>query len=153
MEEQLISKEVAILAKEKGFNEPTLNHWERGIDGYGWGLFSSGDLLKNQELTKTYQSNEGICGEFSAPTQSLLQKWLREVHNIHICNFKVNSINEYCFEIEDSLSLQYFYFEDGGLRLHESLNSKGEYDKPIYYNTYEQSLEYTLQEALKLINL
>ena len=85
MKEQLINFETAKLAKEKGFNEPTINYWERGIDGNGWALFTSGSLLTNiEDLTSTYFNKKEICGEFSAPTQSLLQRWLREKHNLHI---------------------------------------------------------------------
>ena len=78
------------------------------------------------------------CYEFSAPmpslifeekyrpTQSLLQTWLREIHNIFV-NVDVN----YCYKI---------YYKD-------ELNSKsGD------FHNYEEALEYGLQAALKLID-
>jgi hypothetical protein len=63
----------------------------------------------------------------NVPTQSLLQKWLREVHNIFIT---VN-INLYC----------------------AIFHNKDFYMVTDYYNSYEEVLEVGLQEALKLIEI
>ncbi len=68
MKEDLITFETAKLAKEKGFDEYTMYHYD-----FGGSEFM--DDLKNSEHERD---------EFSAPTQSFLQKWLRETHNIHI---------------------------------------------------------------------
>ena len=65
-----------------------------------------------------------VIGNILAPTQSLLQKWLRETHNIFI------SINvNYCYKIYNNDEL---------------------YEESFYYNNYEEALEQGLQEALKL---
>jgi len=70
MEEQLITFETAKLAKEKGFDLET-KHWydQTGtlnpVKGPRGGMF---------------YTNVGY-----APTQSSLQKWIREKHCIHIC--------------------------------------------------------------------
>ena len=152
MPDKLIGREVAVLAKEKGFNEPTLDHHERGIDGYGWGLFTSGDLLKNEELTPTYTPSnpkgydipvgqEGIFGEFSAPTQTCLAKWLREKHNIHASAYPffreiqpVGYIGNIC------------WFEGGRAR---RIDIEGLCI--IIFGTYEEALEAALLKGLQLI--
>lgn len=68
-----------------------------------------------------------------APTQSLLQKWLREKHNIHIgVYYNKNSCvwDVECWHVDD---VEPFYYGN------------------IEFNTYEEALENGLQEALKLI--
>ena len=134
MEDTLIEYNTAVLAKEKGFNEPTINHWERGIDNAGWGLFNSpGFILKNDQLTSTYinEVNDEICGEFSAPTQSLLAKWLREEHGIHVTITSISQESWQCHITRVGETLGKLFFED--------------------FYTFEEALEYGLQEALKLI--
>ena len=83
MKEQLISFETAKLAKEKGFDEMCDNHYCYSPSGDS-SIFM--DDLRNSE-----HSNN----ELTAPTQSLLQKWLRDIHNIHIqvCSWKTASYN------------------------------------------------------------
>ena len=68
MEEQLISFETAKLAKEKGFD------WL--VDTY-----YLGSVRYDTIEPKSYNKNKI---KVSAPTQSLLQKWLREEHSLHI---------------------------------------------------------------------
>ena len=83
MEEFIISFKTAKLAKEKGFDE-MFNY-----------VFSKGHKFP-QRLTKSLRNSyytkllidlpdhEDIKHMFIAPTQSLLQKWLREEHRIFI---------------------------------------------------------------------
>ncbi len=80
MTEQIVTKEVAALAKEKGFDIIT------------------GDYYSGDEII-TGWSRSGI----PACTQSLLQKWLRDKYNIHLNLIKsyknwmcdIYEINEY----------------------------------------------------------
>ena len=75
---------------------------------------------------------------YSAPTQSLLQKWLRDKHSIHIV---VNPTVE-------------MYWTFGLINIgNEYIKLSGPiiYDKNDY-NLYEEALEIGLQEALKLID-
>ncbi|MGD9679447.1 MAG: hypothetical protein AB7V16_13990 [Vulcanibacillus sp.] len=70
-------------------------------------------------------------------TQTFLQKWLREVHNIHI-NIKHRPHSQsFCFTITG----KYQDVNDG--ELVNNIFSK--------YKIYELALEAALQEALKLI--
>jgi len=130
MEEQLIEFKTAKLAKEKGFNEETLYYFR-----------SEHSLGKN---TITYRTNtqmnvwDDTQEKWSAPTQSLLQKWLRDEHNIYVT----------AMPHEDSVFFKYNTrvpdkaLHTGGTRLMQ-------YE--FEFKTYEEALEEGLQEALKLI--
>ena len=135
MEERLVSYETALLAKEKLFNIPTL-------------YFYFDSKLKYNHSIKP-RNNNIIAGslEVSAPTQSLLQKWLRDKHNLHI-EIRFLRLN-WIFFIYDLtnpnreclLNICWLgdsdYFESKGL--------------PTVIHTYEQALETALINALKLI--
>ena len=65
------------------------------------------------------------------PTQSLVQKWLREVHNIHI--------SVICSVLRDK-----YWSEIYG-------QNTTAMESVLEYSTYEEALENALQESLKLI--
>lgn len=115
MQEELISFETAKLAKEKGFDEVCSYLYEN-----------------SKEIVYTTHKNSGLNKHFdwySAPTQSLLQKWLREVHNILVyVDPRSHHIFQYHIITEDDEII-------GSDRL----------------NNWELTLEKGLQEALKLI--
>lgn len=128
MEEELISFETANLAKEKGFDTT-----------FGFAFYF--DEEKWVPSLYIYTKEEKHL-YIARPSQSLLQRWLREVHNIHIyiepfwANEKVSknikiTPESYCPWVI------YDYIEED--------------DAPEFYETYEQALEAGLQEALKLI--
>ena len=85
MKEQLISLETAKLAKEKGFNLNSPAFY--GCDNPSSGKESNQLILREWENWVNF-GNEDSPQEgtaiYSASTQSLLQKWLREVYKIHI---------------------------------------------------------------------
>lgn len=121
MEEQLISFEVAKLAKEKGFDIHCRNHFT-----------DIGECYENIDFP--YNS----CTEsLFAPTQSLLQKWLREVHGIHI---KVESLESLMFPKTFLWYFDVVNFYNNKLLIYNN-----------GHNTYEQALEVALKQALKLI--
>lgn len=76
MELQLVSKEVAILAKELGFDfglslaHFSWNHKDVCVDDLDW----------------KFKDIDEICNlsEVRVPTQELLAKWLRDVHKLYI---------------------------------------------------------------------
>ena len=77
MTEQLVSFDTAKLAKEKGFNIPCKKRY-----------------LSDQYEVYSLANNRGlqIIG-IQAPTQSALQKWLRENHNKHPTIHRVTENN------------------------------------------------------------
>lgn len=127
MKENIVSFQVAKLAKEKGFTLQT------NPFGYVTKFYrpSTGTLLS---YGRTGRSKLNTL--IYAPTQSLLQKWLREVHNISICIYPV------LYEWEVSLHTCY-----RKRKLTVYLNA----ETSIHGKTYEEALEVGLQEALKLI--
>lgn len=144
MKEQLISIETAKLAKEKGFN------WEVR---YSYGHTINPHIVyPNEEYSIPSDFNSPNAGRnwkhlYSAPTQSLLQKWLREVHNIHIgIVLVVKTLGAHEFAVQKLL----WRFEI--VAINNKYDSRDMSSKERYV-TYEDALEQGLQEALKLIEL
>lgn len=130
---QLITKETAILAKEKGF--PYLSY----IQAY----YIEDELIFEYESEHEYINGVKHCWEdklipiYPALQQSLLQKWLREEHNIHI-EIELAS-DEECWIIQPYI-YQWNFYKDGNITIDRE-----------FYNSYEEALEEALQKALKLI--
>ena len=72
------------------------------------------------------------------PTQSLVQKWLRETKNLHIAIIR----NACGYGYDICKADNGTHIADG---IFEGLNDGGQWD------TYEEALEVGIQEALKLI--
>tara|TARA_R110000764_G_scaffold30183_1_gene70178 strand:+ start:417 stop:830 length:414 start_codon:yes stop_codon:yes gene_type:complete len=137
MKEQLITFDTAKLAKEKGFENKTPHKLRR--DYYNHLGEINGDVT---EYIKAYVANKGLekYNTIDAPSQSLLQKWLREEIKIYV------SVDYLIIEVIDSKGVRFdwsIYNKD------ESIESK----ELIGLLTYEEALEKGLQEALKLISL
>ena len=133
MEETIVSFQVAKLAKEKGFNIPTIQYYTP--KGY---CTESADYMTERYAESNWNDGQGSYPtkaedvSCSAPTQSLLQKWIREVHNIHITIFSQSQeswmyrITKKSQKLEDGLYGEDFY-------------------------TYEEALEEGLYQALLLV--
>lgn len=135
MKEQLISLETAQLAKEKGFDWECIESYDPvNSELYPVGLLSNNPVtLENFLIDYNYYDNH-----ISAPTQSLLQKWLREKHNFSLlATVDTYESGDYSFEIWKTL-----VGEEPYMKMESSTN----------WETYEQALEEGLKEALKLIN-
>lgn len=123
MEEQLISFETAKLAKEKGF----IIKCEKVY----------GKMNKNIKNCRLYSSdNDNIIKECYAPTQSLLQKWLREKHNIHYVFDVYITDGTYCYKI--------IYTVD-------NIRCELKQSSHLPYLDYESALEHALNQGLNLI--
>ena len=125
MEEKLVSYKVAKLAKEVGFNVVTEYRF-----------------FYNSELT-TKTPSQSSKPTIYAPTQGLLQKWLREIHNIEI---SVRAIKWENVELKTGLVLDSYEYEMYPLKQHYYI-----YHKVPGFKTYEEALEIGLQEGLKLL--
>jgi len=149
MKEQLISFETAKLAKEKGFDwkcrgKIHCSHFHliknniipSNIPTSQYEMFAP---LRdwNHELYNDPNRRGGtLTGlELSMPTQSFLQKWLREKYNL-IVNVACNA--KQCYFPMNGFA------EDGAFQMAGP-------KELIIFKTYEEALEHGLSEALKLI--
>lgn len=147
--EVLLQLNTAQLAKEKGFDIPCEYFYRCYVDS------DEPDLYHYEEVRGSgfaYLRENKEDFEYSAPTQSLLQKWLREVHNLRVfCTFETIDDSETAWVwniVSDNekgkgkkKDTWDFYdritsFDEGRMR---------------WYNEYEDALEDGLFEALKLI--
>lgn len=134
MKDEIISFETAKSAKNKGFNIPQLSWYNFS------GLFVKGDYIRE------YQSANGKFPTYTAPTQSLLQRWLREKHQINIESNYLPNIQKFrCLYKPMYIIPKNFKTRKEYLEATEKYYGKEDYD------TYEQALEKGLQEGLKLI--
>lgn len=86
MKERIISFETAKLAKEKGFKIPCYRHYnkEGKLIEHSLENGSSTDVEFEVELEDLNENFNYYPERFNAPTQSLLQKWLREEHDVYL---------------------------------------------------------------------
>ena len=134
MEDTRVTFETAKLAKEKGFFQET-NRLE--IPYYNYKGEFKGDV-SDWRIRKYIRGENTSDIEFvSAPTQSLLSKWLREEHNIHIVisNNNYNKLLNWSFDLHK--------LPVGIIQMWKRGDDT--------YNTFEEAYEVGLQEALKLI--
>lgn len=129
MTEELVTLETAKMLKEKGFN------WKCEH------TISCDNIIRRYDIPQSMSccteiDNEPV--EFLCPTLYVAQKWLRETKNIHICIY--NCACGYGYEISKA---------DNGTHIASSAY-KGTNDGEKW-DTYEETLEAGLQEALKLI--
>jgi hypothetical protein len=133
MEEQLISFETAKLAKEKGLDFEFCNVGWHGDFGDLKG--DSYPFLGTYSFYKSIYCNNKDEHQIQRPTQSLLQRWLREVHNIHLLlepYYDEQKVLVYGFDLITERTEE------------ETIVEKG-------FKTYEDALEVGLQESLKLV--
>lgn len=113
MIEELINYKTARLARQAGFDISCQNTF---------------DVIDNKVFTNM-SSMGGMIDTCQRPTQSLLQRWIREVYEIHMYPTRCKSKTKYSWVI----------FEDDRV-------SHGE-----KWKTYELALEQALQKALTII--
>lgn len=117
--DEICTYEVAKLAKEKGFNEKCYHYYQNGV-------------LESDECFNRY--NKGVDSVCSAPTQSLLQRWLREEEGYYVYPFFDNESRRWtwvCRELTGDKWIQLLDFEER------------------YFDTYELALEDALKYALE----
>ena len=88
IEEAYVSHDVAKLLKEKGFNEPCRMYWEVDVEKVEKNLSEYNSCLHDR-TNKELEILDGTYNKkrYSAPTQQMVMRWLREVHylSIEIC--------------------------------------------------------------------
>lgn len=131
MKEEFVTLETAKMLKKKRFREDVFTFYE--ADGV------EGDMI----LSETYDYSENFNkrdGFLSAPSQSLVQKWLRETKNLHISIIR----NACGYGYDICKAENGTHITDG---IFKGPNDGGQWD------TYEEALEVGIQESLKLIKL
>ena len=126
MQEQIVGFEVAKLAKDKEFD------W---LCKYAYDINKK--LFHDSHCNTNWNDKVFLISECSAPTQALLQKWLREKCNIRVFVVPI---------IFDNYSFRIYYPHP----ITKSLEKKY-FEIEIGFKTYEEALEAGLFEALKLI--
>lgn len=129
MTEEFVTLETAKLLKEKGFKEDIFTFYELDC--------VEGDMI----LSETYDYSDNFNKKddcFSAPSQYLAQKWLRETKNLHIEIYRSAVGYGYAIVKADNGTWQ------------EDDDSRGPNDGGLW-DTYEEALEAGIKEALKLI--
>ena len=127
MTEELVTLKTAKILKEKGFNE-----------------FCKDIINDNGKLMETvYRTNNDLPKSFySCPTQSIAQKWLREIRGVYVY-------------VEPVIGKRWkLSFCDFNVPTEESDWMENEINKGNgykVYDTYEEALEAGIQEALMLI--
>lgn len=124
IEETKVGLEVAKLLKKVGFKEGSFStyHEDGGLNTY----YSNG---------KRVNGGSNMTNGFEAPTQSLAQKWLRDIHNIHILPHPY---------IEPDGTITGYFSGD----IYKD-NSRYEYFDN--FPTYEEALEFSLKQACLLV--
>jgi hypothetical protein len=135
MQEQLVEFETAVLAKEGGFDWKCFNYFytDKYKKQLGQRLCSETSLYP---ITNSRRNDELI--ECVAPTQSLLAKWLREVHNIHVQAHPIIGFRWGFSTYRTDKSLLY-------------AQGTGYVGNKFYGKIYEEAVEKGLQKALTLI--
>lgn len=133
MKEQLISLKTARLAKKQGFKERCYYFFN---EGSGWKIQE--DYMLRQDKT------------IEAPSQSLLQKWLREEKDILVEVTFSSRLSRKLYEAaHEKPSLNFSW------KIYTSIKDPSHFFPEFWtddtFETYEEALEKGLQEALKMV--
>ncbi len=125
--ESLITIDTARSAKEKGFNLPTEHYYYSGDEKYG----------TKEGLNKARPYNRNVYEfQYTAPFQSVLQKWLREICKVSV-TVKHYTSGTYTYDIQKHNG------DATGWTKLSGFMEKG-------FDKYEKALEVGLQKALEL---
>lgn len=124
--EEICTYEVCKLAKEKGFDVPTHYTYNE-------------NCRKAMYMELCLNRNTKDSRSISAPTQSLLQRWLREEKGVTIC---VDIFDDGWF-----FDISTFYKQDTGI-YEIDIPYKSSNVSPVY-DTYELALEDALKYVLE----
>lgn len=139
MQEPIVIHETAKLAKHVGFDWETFRYYmvcnekpelcykieDSGSDEREY-RFDYDDFLENWNFPYV------VGEEYSAPPQSLLQKYLMDIHGIYVCPDFSKKGWSYHFTLLKDINLYYK-------------------DPQKFFDSFEEALEAGLQEALQLL--
>lgn len=123
MKEEFITFEQAKALKECKFDWECNHYYFHSADG---------SIYRNMQLTGEYRNYNNLSKAYSsAPTQAMAQKWLRDVHDLHICVDATIGEEEWQFILR---------------RIHDSIESSG-----YGFDSYESALSAGIDVALVLM--
>lgn len=130
IEESFVLFDTAKLLKEAGFDAPCyIQYSDIGIQ---W---------DNAPYPENFNADDW---GYSCPTQALAARWLREAHGIHVSsNIFMDSANDADGKTVDEWTFWSFDLFDNSGKIIEERDDR--------YDSYEESLEVGLREAIKLI--
>lgn len=130
IQEDYVSFETAKLLEEKGFDEYCPKSY----------------FKMDKTLTESGYSEWERVNEIKAPTQSLVMKWLREVHNLHIM---VNCIGKVNYDpIVQRFDGKDFEIEGVEVGTTRRINGKWE-NVRRGFKTYEEAVEAAIKYCLE----
>ena len=141
MEDEIVSFETAMLLRDKGFNEPCCRFYEDGklneIRPYA--------EYKTLFVSNDFPNKKLYCDEMqcTAPTQSLAQRWLREIHHITF-NANPHSNNGEIVYVVTIKVISNKKHVDFNVMMDTS-------NKATMFDTYEDAIEEGLKYCLKTI--
>ena len=131
IKEDYVSYEVAKLLKEKGFDQNCATYY---LDGQVWRHYHGEVIPKGKQI-------------YAAPTQAMVMKWLRKVHNIVIGVNVLNENNRGNTDYSNPDRWWYFW---------EFTDTKGVYKEELQpdplsneYSTYEDAAEAAIKYCLE----
>ena len=132
MGEQIIQFETAKIAKKKGYSIPT-------------NIYNShGEYMDYINPMYNHEKNYIHHSIFYAPTQSLLARWLRENHNIHVVVYPIEAFRTNKQVSQNKDDVEYFY------TLYKDVIKDYRGGSP--FDNYEDAFEKGLQAGLELIS-
>lgn len=135
--EDYVSFETAKLLKEKGFNEPT-NEFFDGQKICG-GIPDFGECCWNED--PFVRMGFPKFKTFAKPPIAKVMKWLREVHNCHICMqalITTDGLQGYCP----------FYTKVGGVFMWQNVLGDDYATAPTYEEACEAAIKYCLENLI-----
>ena len=138
--EEICTYEVCKLAKEKGFpQEFDYAHFKSKWNYYNHKGELNGDLGDILKLRIKHKPVPEDMKPIAAPTQSLLQRWLREERGIHIAVFP-NMANSFEFD--------YIVYTKGDMFWNPVYTAHSDF--AAYELALEDALKYALKELIRL---
>ena len=123
IKEDYVSFETSKLLKEKWFDQNCATYY---LDGQVWRHYHGEVIPKDKQI-------------YAAPTQAMVMKWLREVHNIHIVIHPYTDIEGHNWSfILDKFA--YDCWQELGIYITDSWNT--------YEETCEAAIKYTLENLI-----
>ena len=134
MKDEIVNFRTALLAYNKGFHDKISCINGKNYYNYKGELNgdSSEELKDYLNAKKEDRNPDDFYLSIPAPTQSLLQRWIREKHKIHIDVSYLDNIYNFYYKIT-------------------KMESNFEYEVSKSFQTYEKALEEGLKAALKMI--